>query len=114
MSTTQNFSLLQWIKTKTEVHDDKELYMEKYADRITALLGEMQADGLSVLIVANVACDLDVTGTTMSSCRMASPERIGARFLQMAALASGDEHGAALAGQAVQHRQAFDKCSALH
>lgn len=109
-----NFNLLQWIKTKTEVHDDREMYMEKYADRITALLNDMQADGLSVLIVTNVACDLDVVGTTMSSCRLAAPERIGGRFLQMASLATGDEHGAALAGQAVQHRQAFDKCSALH
>lgn len=109
-----NFSLLQWIKTKTEVHDDREMYMEKYADRITALLNDMQADGLSVLVVTNVACDLGAVGTTMSSCRMADKARVGAQFIQMSCLATGDEHGAALAGQAIQHRQAFDKCSALH
>lgn len=114
MSSLQNFSLLQWIKTKTEVYDDREMYMEKYADRITALLNDMQADGLSVLIVTNVACDLDVIGTTMSSCRLAPPERIGGRFLQMASMANNNEHAASMIAEAIPHRQAFDKCSALH
>ena len=109
-----SFTLYEWVKARTEIHDDRELYVEKYADRVTALLNEMHADGLSALVVVNVACNAEVVGTTMTSSRAARPERVGARFLQMCALANNDEHAVSMIAEAVAHRQAFDKCSALH
>lgn len=110
----KNFSLYEWIKAKTEVHDDRELYMEKYAARVSALLDEMQADGFSALVVVNVACDADVVGVTVTSSRTSTLGRVGARYLQLCSMANNNEHAASMVAEAIPHRQAFDKCSALH